>query len=68
MFEGRFDRTVNSDVAHEWFEQIHAPQKRFVWFEHSGHEPMSEEPGKFTQSLIQYARPLAEAAGDIAPE
>lgn len=68
MFEGRFDRTVNSDVAHEWFDDIRAPQKRFVWFEHSGHEPMSEEPGKFTQSLILYARPLAEAAGDVAPD
>jgi proline iminopeptidase len=67
LFEGRFDRTVNSDVAHEWFKTIKAPEKRFVWFEHSAHEPESEEPGKFLISLVQYARPIAERAGDIAP-
>lgn len=54
--------------ADEWFENIRAPQKRFVWFKHSAHEPMSEEPGKFTQALIRYARPLAEAVGDVAPD
>lgn len=68
MFEGRFDRTVNSDVAYEWFRTIKAPEKRFVWFEHSAHEPMSEEPGKFLLSLVRYARPLAVKAGDAAPE
>ena len=59
LFEGRFDRTVNSDVAYEWFKTIHAPGKRFVWFEQSAHEPETEEPGKFLLSLVQYARPLA---------
>jgi len=59
---------VCADRAHEWLEKFRAPQKRFVWFEHSAHEPMSEEPCKFTQSLIRYARPLAEAAGDVAPD
>ena len=66
LLEGRHDRTVNSDVAHEWFERVNAPEKHFVWFEHSAHEPESEEPGKFLLSLIQYARPIAEKAGDGA--
>jgi proline iminopeptidase len=59
LFEGRHDYTVNSDVAHEWFERVKAPQKQFIWFEHSAHEPTTEEPGKFLISLVQYARPLA---------
>ena len=67
LFEGRHDRTVNSDVAHEWFEKVKAPQKRFVWFENSAHEPESEEPGKFLLSLVQIARPIAVRAGDAAP-
>lgn len=67
LFEGRHDRTVNSDVAHEWFEKIKAPRKAFVWFENSAHEPESEEPGKFLLSLVQYARPIAAEAGDVAP-
>lgn len=67
LFEGRHDRTVNSDVAHEWFERVKAPRKAFVWFENSAHEPESEEPGKFLLSLVQYARPIAAEAGDVAP-
>lgn len=59
LLEGRQDRTVSSDVAHEWFERLKAPAKRFVWFENSAHEPEFEEPGKFLMSLVQYARPLA---------
>jgi proline iminopeptidase len=67
MFEGRHDRTVNSDVAYEWFQRVKAPEKHWVWFENSAHEPESEEPGKFLLSLVRYARPLAAKAGDVAP-
>lgn len=68
LLEGRHDRTVNSDVAHEWFDQVKAPSKRFVWFENSAHEVMSEEPGKVLVSLVSYARPIAARAGDVAPD
>ena len=65
--EGRHDHTVNSDVAHDWFVRVKAPEKHFVWFEHSAHEPESEEPGKFLLSLVRYARPIAVKVGDVAP-
>lgn len=67
LLEGRHDRTVNSDVAYEWFRTVRAPSKRFVWFEHSAHEVMTEEPGKVLISLVRYARPIATRAGDGAP-
>ncbi|MGK6321361.1 alpha/beta fold hydrolase [Sphingomonas sp. DT-204] len=67
LLEGRHDRTVNSDVAYEWFQRVRAPEKHFVWFEHSAHEVMSEEPGRVLISLVRYARPIAERAGDAAP-
>ncbi len=67
LLEGRHDRTVNADVAHAWFDKLKAPEKHFVWFENSAHEPMSEEPGKFLLSLVRYARPIAAKAGDVAP-
>jgi alpha-beta hydrolase superfamily lysophospholipase len=67
LLEGRHDRTVNSEVAHEWFQNLKAPEKRFVWFENSAHEVMSEEPGKFLVTLLQYARPIAAKSGDVAP-
>ncbi len=66
LFEGRHDWNVNSEVAAAWFDTVTAPQKHLVWFEHSGHMPMTEESGKFLLSLVRYARPFAERAGDIA--
>lgn len=67
LFEGRHDFNVNAEVAADWFAKIEAPEKHLVWFEHSAHMPMTEEPGKFLVSLVRYARPLAEKVGDVAP-
>src|SRR5262249_36985739 len=67
LFEGRHDVNVNSDVAATWFDEVRAPEKHLVWFEHSGHMLMTEEPGKFLISLLRYVRPIAERAGDIPP-
>jgi proline iminopeptidase len=64
LFSGRHDFNVNSEVGAEWLERLKAPSKRIVWFEHSAHMPMTEEPGKFLLSLVQYVRPFAEQAGD----
>jgi pimeloyl-ACP methyl ester carboxylesterase len=67
LFEGRHDTNVNSEVAADWFAKVKAPEKHFVWFEHSAHLPMTEEPGKFLISLVRYASPIAERAGDAVP-
>ncbi len=67
ILAGRHDRSVNSYVAQEWFERVQSPLKRFVWFEHSAHEVMMEEPGKLLVTLVTHARPIAAAAGDVAP-
>jgi pimeloyl-ACP methyl ester carboxylesterase len=67
IFAGRYDFNVNSQVAADWFEKVKAPSKQFVWFENSAHLPMTEEPGKFLLSLVQYARPIAGRAGDTPP-
>jgi pimeloyl-ACP methyl ester carboxylesterase len=67
LFEGRHDTNVNSEVAAEWFARVKAPEKHFVWFEHSAHLPITEEPGKFLVSLVRFVRPIAERAADVAP-
>jgi hypothetical protein len=41
--------------------------EQFVWFENSGHMPMTEEPGKFLLSLVHYVWPIAERARDLLP-
>jgi proline iminopeptidase len=64
IFAGRHDFNVNSQLAADWFAKVEAPSKHFVWFEHSAHLPMTEEPGKYLLALMTYARPLAKPAGD----
>jgi len=66
VFAGRHDMNVNSELAFEWFRTVAAPSKHFVWFEHSAHLPMTEERGKYLLSLVRYARPLAEQAGELS--
>jgi len=56
IFAGRFDKNVNSEVAAAWFEKVKAPKKDLVWFEHSAHMIMTEEPGKTLVSLLKVAR------------
>jgi pimeloyl-ACP methyl ester carboxylesterase len=68
LLEGRHDRTVNAQVAHEWFERVRSPLKHFVWFERSAHEIMTEESGKLLVTLVEQARPIAARAGDVAPD
>jgi pimeloyl-ACP methyl ester carboxylesterase len=67
LLAGRHDMSVSSEVAAEWFATVKAPFKRLIWFERSGHHITSEEPGKLLTSLVSYARPIAEKAGDAAP-
>ena len=56
---GRHDHNVSSHQAALWFGKVRAPSKQLVWFEHSAHEVMIEEPGKTLISLVRYALPLA---------
>jgi pimeloyl-ACP methyl ester carboxylesterase len=65
LFEGRHDMNIDSELAAKWFDTVKAPEKHLVWFENSGHMPMTEEPGKFLLSLMRYARPIAERDGSI---
>ncbi|WP_223620038.1 alpha/beta fold hydrolase [Lysobacter sp. ESA13C] len=68
LFNGRDDYNVSSELAAEWFGRLQAPSKQLVWFERSAHVMFTEEPGKTLVSLVRYARPIAERAGDAAPE
>jgi pimeloyl-ACP methyl ester carboxylesterase len=61
LFLGRHDYTVPAPIAAAWFERLEAPRKKLVWFEHSSHLPMIEEPGRTFLALVQDVRPLANA-------
>lgn len=67
LLSGRHDYNVNSEVGAEWLARLRAPAKTIVWFEHSAHEPMSEEQGRALVALVTHALPIAARAGDVAP-
>jgi pimeloyl-ACP methyl ester carboxylesterase len=68
IFAGRHDYATSHTLAAEWFEHIKAPSKKLVWFENSAHMVMQEQPGRFLYHLITDLYPLAEKAGDVAPD
>jgi pimeloyl-ACP methyl ester carboxylesterase len=51
IFDGRLDNNTPSVLAEEYFSKIEAPQKEFVWFEKSGHNPMGDEPELFKKLM-----------------
>jgi pimeloyl-ACP methyl ester carboxylesterase len=62
IFAGRYDYTTPSAPVLRWFDRLHAPVKRFVWFENSAHMMYVEEPGRVLMHLVQDALPLAPDA------
>jgi pimeloyl-ACP methyl ester carboxylesterase len=59
MFMGRQDQTTPGSIADDWLHRVAAPKKSMIWFEHSAHLPMIEEPGRVLISLVDQVRPLA---------
>ncbi|GHV18012.1 alpha/beta hydrolase [Spirochaetia bacterium] len=51
IFQGRLDRNTPSALVQGFYDRITAPDKDLVWFEHSAHGPLGEEPEKFKALL-----------------
>jgi pimeloyl-ACP methyl ester carboxylesterase len=61
IFAGRHDETTSAAVVAQWFPHVHAPYKKFVWFENSAHMIQIEEPGRVLMHLVDDVLPLAAA-------
>ncbi|WP_353113480.1 alpha/beta fold hydrolase [Microbacterium sp.] len=59
QFLGRHDHTTPTAPVERWLERVTAPSKDAVWFEHSAHLCMLEEPGAFVVSLVNRVLPLS---------
>lgn len=59
IFQGRHDNNTPSALVQAYFDSIQAPDKDLIWFEHSAHGPMAEEPEKYKkllrEKLLQWA-------------
>ncbi|MFC7391694.1 alpha/beta fold hydrolase [Scopulibacillus cellulosilyticus] len=52
---GRHDYLTPYELAEEYYKILKAPQKSYIWFEHSAHSPHFEESEKFNEFLIKHA-------------
>lgn len=50
---GRHDWNIPTSITQQFYDNLTCPKKEIIWFENSGHEPLSEEPHKFNKTLIQ---------------
>lgn len=51
IFDGRLDMNTPASLVEDYFNGIEAPEKELIWFDHSGHNPMGDEPDKFKALL-----------------
>jgi pimeloyl-ACP methyl ester carboxylesterase len=58
FFLGGKDHWVPADISLAYIDVLHAPLKRVVWFERSGHEPFVDEPSKFNNGMAEFVRPV----------
>jgi pimeloyl-ACP methyl ester carboxylesterase len=56
FFTGRYDMTDPPSLTQAYFNQLRAPRKKFIWFEHSAHFPFWEEPARFADEMAQVLR------------
>lgn len=60
IFQGVHDNNTPSALVQAYYDAIEAPDKDLVWFEHSAHGPMREEPERYKkllrEKLLQWCR------------
>ncbi|WP_149590031.1 alpha/beta fold hydrolase [Tabrizicola flagellatus] len=58
FIEGKQDWQVNHQLVRDYFDNICAPYKAFVYLDEAAHAPMVEQPDRFADALIRLVRPL----------
>jgi pimeloyl-ACP methyl ester carboxylesterase len=56
LVEGRHEATGRETLAREWFHGLSAPSKKYLYFDHSGHTPPYDEPGRFADLMDDVLR------------
>jgi pimeloyl-ACP methyl ester carboxylesterase len=59
LLHGRHDRLAPPTLARSYLDQLEAPAKEWVWFEHAAHFPFLEEPERFGAVMETVAARIA---------
>lgn len=51
LVEGRYEAAGRETLARQWFKELSAPTKEYIYFDHSGHTPPYDEPGKLAELM-----------------
>ena len=51
IFQGRYDFNTPSSLVAEYYQGLEAPDKDLIWFEHSAHNPLAQEPERCKRQL-----------------
>ncbi len=54
---GRYDHMAPFEVSQQYFDELVAPKKEWIWFENSAHFPQWEEKEKFHDLLVNTVLP-----------
>ncbi|QIG79385.1 alpha/beta fold hydrolase [Stakelama tenebrarum] len=67
LLAGEHDYATSSELAAQWLDRLHAPEKHLIRFPGVAHEIQFEAPGRLFFHLVNDIRPIAVRAGDGAP-
>lgn len=56
FLQGKYDYMTSTKIAKKYFDEIQAPEKEFVLFEHSAHFPQFEEKEQFLKWMKRFTR------------
>jgi pimeloyl-ACP methyl ester carboxylesterase len=60
FFLGRHDINAPTSLVEEYYDVLDAPDKKIVWFEHSGHSPWKNESDKFVEEILKVKDSIIE--------
>ena len=67
FIEGDADDMTPSEPAEQYFKEITAPHKEFVWVRGGNHFIPFDRPDEFLSELVARVRPFARNSGPAGP-
>jgi len=60
ILDGRLDNNTPAELVEDYFKAIKAKDKKLIWFDNSGHNPLSDEPEAFKKTMNELLAKVIE--------